>query len=136
MDRDQKISSCELFWDDGKSIAKSSEIAAYFDPGLIPEQWPDGRDHGPVLGRSKLHSETCDEPGAYVDRTTALPIRSTSPPRSVTPPTAAVEAGAGAAAPPLLMRSSPLFLLSSGVLALLHVYFFPLACSRGCSYIA
>jgi len=62
VDRDQKISSCELFWDDGKSTAKSSEIAAYLDPGLIPEQWPDGRDHGPVLGRSKLHSETCDEP--------------------------------------------------------------------------
>jgi len=52
---------------------------------LIPEQWPDGRDHGPVLDRSKQHSESCDEPGAYVDRTTASLIRSTSPPRSAHP---------------------------------------------------
>jgi len=51
VDRDQMISSCALFWDDGKSIATSSGIAAYFDPALIPEQLPDGRDHGPVLGR-------------------------------------------------------------------------------------
>jgi len=67
-------------------LQNHGQIAAYFIPGLIPEQWPDGRDHGPVLGRSKLESETCDKPGAYVDRTTASPIRSTSPPRSVTPP--------------------------------------------------
>jgi len=76
VDSDQPISSCALFWDDGKSIAKSLGIAAYLDPALIPEQWPDGRDHGPALCRSKLHSESCDEPGAYVDRTTASPIRS------------------------------------------------------------
>jgi len=45
------------------------------DPALIPEQCRDGRDDGPVLGRSKLHSESCDKPGAYVYRTTASPIR-------------------------------------------------------------
>jgi len=77
VDRDQQIFSCELFWDDGKPIAKLSEIAACLDPALIPEQWPDGRDHGPVLGRSKMHYESCDKPGAYVDPTTASPIRST-----------------------------------------------------------
>jgi len=79
VDKGQKISSCVLFWDDGKSIAKTSGIAACPDPALIPEQWPDNQDHGPVLCRSKLHSDSCDEPGAYVDRTTASPIRSTSP---------------------------------------------------------
>jgi len=65
VDRDQMISSCALFWDDGKFIAKSSGVAAYLDPGLIPKQWPDGRDYEPVLGRSKLHSESCDKPGSY-----------------------------------------------------------------------
>jgi len=68
VDKDQQISSCVLFWDEGKSTAKSSGIAAYFDRSLIPEQWPDGRDHGPVLGRWKLHPESCDEPGAYVQK--------------------------------------------------------------------
>jgi len=58
VDREQKMPSCELFWEDGKSIAKSLGIAAYFDPALIPEQGPDGRDHGPVLGRSKMRSES------------------------------------------------------------------------------
>jgi len=77
VDRDHQISSCAPFWDDEKSIAKASGIAAHLDPSLIHEQWPDVRDHGPVLGRSKLHSESCDEPGPYVDRTTASPIRST-----------------------------------------------------------
>jgi len=48
------------------------------------------------------------------------------------PPIATVEAGAGAAPPQIFMRSSPLLLLSSGVLALLHVSFCPLARQRGC----
>jgi len=38
VDRDQPISSCALFWGDGKSIAKSSEIEARLEPALIPEQ--------------------------------------------------------------------------------------------------
>jgi len=32
VDRDQQISSCAIFWDDGKSIEKSSGIAAYVAP--------------------------------------------------------------------------------------------------------
>ena len=85
VDRDRQISSCALFWDDSKSIAKLSRIAEYLDLALIPEQWPSGRDHGPVLGHSKMRSESCDEPGAYVDRTTASPIRSTSRPGPAPP---------------------------------------------------
>jgi len=36
VDGDQQIFSCALFWDGGKSIAKSSGIAAFLDPALIP----------------------------------------------------------------------------------------------------
>jgi len=79
MDRDDKISSSALFRDDGQSVAKISGIAACFGPAWIPEQWPDGRDDGPVLGRSKSLAENCDEPDANVDRTTASPIRTASP---------------------------------------------------------
>jgi len=162
VDRDQQIFSCALFWDDGKSIAKSPGIAAYLDPALIPEQWSDGRDHGPVLGRSKLHSEGFDEPGAYVDRTTASPIRSLSPPRSVPslpppshptpPPRPELRSPAPPSATPRLShrrrrgrrrRRNPrnlhapitAVLLSSGVLALVRVSFCPLACSRRCPFV-
>jgi len=85
VDRDQVFCSCALFADDGRSVAKISGIAEYLDPVLIPGQWPDGRDYGPVLSQLKLHSERCDKPRAYVDRATASPIRSLSPPPSAPP---------------------------------------------------
>ena len=70
----------------GKSISKSSGIAASFVPIWIPERWPDRPDHRPVLGRSRSHDQICDDQNADVDRTPASSIRTMSSPRYAASP--------------------------------------------------
>jgi len=78
VDSELQISAFLPFWDFDKSIVISSGIAAFFDGILITGGWPDGRDHRPVLGFSKLLDESCDAPESDIHRTPPSTIQTTT----------------------------------------------------------